>query len=399
MTSRAYIWALVLSLSVQLTSAAEINNDSDSRGVVGLVKKLGTIIDSMSIRGLDRRYIASPQKPWQIIVQGNMNQSDLKMKAVIDGPELFDDDWGDVNWESRIKTDISTYTGAWVGYRGYGIGYSKNVGGDKGSIFKLGAMGGAYGVNFRIHKFQTDEPTVNLSGYMPDWLQANFTYSLTNPIKVRLLTLDGYYLFNGKKFSYCAAYDQSVIQKRSAGSLMAGAMYYHSTIAYDKGLNADFIMFMNDIGKMKQYQVSLGGGYAYNFVPCKGLLVSAMGMMMFTVYNRLDVWRYNSLLRMNSIESRKNPDSAIDYEDDPADLDYEDVEKIFQIWPMEEHPKTINHSRMIPIIDARLSVTYNWGDFFFNANAQVHDFRFKDNDRNKGSLTDWYVNASVGMRL
>ena len=107
MTSRAYIWALVLSLSVQLTSAAEINNDSDSRGVVGLVKKLGTIIDSMSIRGLDRRYIASPQKPWQIIVQGNMNQSDLKMKAVIDGPELFDDDWGDVNWESRIKTDIS----------------------------------------------------------------------------------------------------------------------------------------------------------------------------------------------------------------------------------------------------------------------------------------------------
>ena len=114
MTSRAYIWALVLSLSVQLTSAAEINNDSDSRGVVGLVKKLGTIIDSMSIRGLDRRYIASPQKPWQIIVQGNMNQSDLKMKAVIDGPELFDDDWGDVNWESRIKTDISTYTGAFI---------------------------------------------------------------------------------------------------------------------------------------------------------------------------------------------------------------------------------------------------------------------------------------------
>ena len=102
---------------------------------------------------------------------------------------------------------------------------------------------------------------------------------------------------------------------------------------------------------------------------------------------------------MNSIESRKNPDSAIDYEDDPADLDYEDVEKIFQIWPMEEHPKTINHSRMIPIIDARLSVTYNLGDFFFNANAQVHDFRFKDNDRNKGSLTDWYVNASVGLRL
>ena len=43
-------------------------------------------------------------------------------------------------------------------------------------------------------------------------------------------------------------------------------------------------------------------------------------------------------------------------------------------------------------------VTYNFGDWFFNANAQYNNFVFKHNS-NKGSITDWYVNASIGIRL
>ncbi|MBP5715458.1 MAG: hypothetical protein J6X07_12320 [Prevotella sp.] len=45
-----------------------------------------------------------------------------------------------------------------------------------------------------------------------------------------------------------------------------------------------------------------------------------------------------------------------------------------------------------------MSVTYNVGNWFFNTNAQLHRFSFKY-DEDKGSLTDWYVNASVGIRL
>lgn len=369
-------------------------------GVRGFLKKVGTTIDSMTIRGLDRRYIEMPEKPWQIILQSNINQSDLKMSAVLDGKKMFDDTWGDINWEPRIKTDVSSYVGLWAGYRGYGLGYSKDVSGN-GSIFKLGMIGGAYGLSFRIHKFRTDEPSVHLSGYIPTWEEYTYTYPLFDPIKVRLLTFDGYYLFNGSRFSYMAAYDQSVIQRRSAGSLMAGAMYYHSTIAYDEGLNADFIMFMNDIGKMKQYQVSLGGGYAYNLVPCKGLLISGLGMLMLTAYNRLDVWRYNSNLRQQMIEMRENPDyhgDEIDYNDVSDEQQEELIRNDYSVWPMEQDAHIEQHSRVIPVIDARLSVTYNIGNWFFNVNAQLNDFRFK-HDSNKGSLTDWYVNASVGIRL
>lgn len=60
-----------------------------------------------------------------------------------------------------------------------GLGYSKNVGGDKGSIFRLGATGGAYGVNLRIHRFKTDEPEVKFRGYIPEWEEYDIPYQLS----------------------------------------------------------------------------------------------------------------------------------------------------------------------------------------------------------------------------
>ena len=40
-------------------------NVSAQKAVLGLVKKVGSLIDSMSVRGLDRNYIEAPTKPWQ----------------------------------------------------------------------------------------------------------------------------------------------------------------------------------------------------------------------------------------------------------------------------------------------------------------------------------------------
>lgn len=98
----------------------------------------------MSVRGVDRRYIDAPEKPWQVMVQGNINQSDVHIKSQFDGSLLFEDVKGMFTWEPCVKTDVSSYVGFWAGYRGYGLGYSVNVGGNKGSLFKLGATGGSY---------------------------------------------------------------------------------------------------------------------------------------------------------------------------------------------------------------------------------------------------------------
>ena len=365
--------------------------------VVNLLGKVGTFIDSLSIKGLDRRYISAPKKPWQVIVKGNINQSDLKLSSTTQNAEevlFFAKD--EMTWEPRAKTDPASYLGFWAGYRGYGFGYSWNIGGDKGRILTFGATGGSYGVNLRIHWFDNDEPEVYFKGnvleditddgtliYKPTTI--NETIELGSPISTRALFLDGYYLFN-KKCSYAAAYDQSVNQIRSAGSLMAGAMYFYSNTAYNDDVNADLIMLMDDIGRIRLWQVSAGAGYIYNWVPAKGLLVSAMAIPMLTFYNRSKMYRYDSNL--------KDVVQAGGY-DEFLQMDNKD----YRIREAETDPEATYNSNMRVNFDARLSIIYEWNErIFLNAFGQFSNFRFKT-DNVSGRLNDWYINASIGVRL
>ena len=385
---------LFLSTAIATSLPASAGGD----GAFGFVRKLGTLIDSMTVRGVDRRYLGAPEKPWQLLLKSNVNQSDLKLSSSVHNAEdIFGFMVGDMTWEPRVMTNPASYLGFWGGYRGYGLGFSWNVGGDNGRILTVGATGGSYGVNMRIHWFEKADPEVYFAGNAlvdfnteGDPVYTPFTFSdvidLPSPIKTRALFLDGYYLFNGKKCSYAAAYDQSVIQKRSAGSLMAGAMYFHSTIRYDTDDNADLILFMNDIGRMKSWQGSVGAGYIYNWVPTKGLLVSGMAIPMITLFNHQKMWRYDSNLK--DLVTTEGLDAILDY-----------TEFKEKIRPSEEIPVESRNSNTRWNLDARLSITYEWDNLLFiNAYGQFCTFPYKMDDVS-GRLNDWYINASIGIRL
>lgn len=372
-------------------------NDNFGSKVVSVVKKAGTFLDSMSVNGLNRNYIDAPKRPWQIILRGNINQSDLKLFSKTDeAEEVLPFMEGYMTWEPRIKTEPSSYIGFWAGYRGYGFGYSWNIGGDDGRILSFGATGGCYGVNLRIHWFETDEPHVYMKGSML-WditdngklvyhtIEYDEIMEVGSPIKTRSLFLDGYYLFN-KKCSYAAAYDQSVIQKRSAGALMAGAMYFYSNTEYDTDINADMIMLMNDIGRIRSWQASAGVGYIYNWVPAKGLLISAMAIPMVTFYNHHKMYFFDSNFK-DTIQ-REGLLSALDI----PNGDY-------KIRRADQNPEISKNSNIQLNFDARLSITYEWNErLFINAYGQFGNFRYKT-DHIKGRLNDWYVNAALGIRL
>lgn len=349
---------------------------------VRIFKKVGAFIDTLSVKGVDRNYIDAPEKPWQIIVKGNINQSDLKMNA------SGNIDFISYTAEPRLKTDPSRYIGLWAGYRGYGLGYTINTGGDRGSYFTIGATGGAYGVNVRFHSFENSAPTIRLKfsidGESDDTNLDEEEAALEDPIRVRTIIADAYYMFNGKRFSYAAAYDQSVIQKRSAGSLMAGAMYYHGNIDFATKSNAELIYLMRGLGKVKLWQGSVGVGYAYNWVPFKGLLINAMAMPMLTLVNRIKVYAFKT-----NVEDVLNQ-----YEDDEYPSD-EELLAQYEITPLTR--KSYN-SGIAVNFDARVSVTYNFGRYFVNAYGQFNNFRY-NHEENHGHLNDWFVNAAFGVRL
>ena len=368
-----------LFIAVLLTQSITANAGSP----VKTLKKVGALLDTLSVKGVDRNYIDAPKEPWQIIVKGNINQSDLKMRAT------GDIDIVSYKAEPRLKTEPSKYIGLWAGYRGYGLGYTINTGGDKGSYFTVGATGGSYGVNVRVHSFENNRPSFSFSTDFDDLINEDIDIEeedveLEDPIRVHTVIADAYYLFNGKRFSYAAAYDQSVIQKKSAGSIMAGAMFYYGKIDYATKNNAELIYLMRGLGKVKLWQGSVGAGYAYNWVPVKGLLINAMAMPMLTLVNRIKVYAFKT-----NVEDVLNQ-----YEDDEYPSD-EELLAQYEITPLIR--KSYN-SGIAVNFDARISVTYNFGRYFVNAYGQFNNFRYTHED-NRGRLNDWFVNAAFGVRL
>ena len=372
-------------LLVILTLLLLCSQVSAQTTVTELIKKAGSLIDSMSVKGVDRRYIDAPEKPWRIIVRGSVNQSIVSMTTVgTMAGEAY-------SAKPHLKTEPSRYVGLWAGYRGCGLGYTANVGGDKGSYLTFNATGKFYGANIRIHSFENNSPNFDLNSDLitekdkDEWGEVK----LTNPIKVRTVIADAYYLFNGKRFSFAAAYSQSKLQKRSAGSLLAGAMYYNGQIDYASDSNADLIYMMHGLGRVKLWQGSVGVGYAYNWVPCRGLLISGMAMPMLTLVNRIKAYGYGT-----NIEQLMEDPTFWD-----KDISNDAWDEWFygnvRISPMGD--KTFN-SGMTVNFDARLSVTYNFGRYFVGAYGQFSNMRYH-HDSSHGFLNDWYVNTSVGLRL
>ena len=208
---------------------------------------------------------------------------------------------------------------------------------------------------------------------------------LDDPIRVRSLFLDGYYLFNGKHFSYAAAYDQSLIQRRSAGSFIAGLMYYHTSVAYDGDQNWPLLLLMNNVGKIKFTQASAGAGYAYNWVPARGLLVSAQVMPMLTFYNRMYTYFYETVNQKGQTVYEWFYDDA---EDDDEPL----------VWHANEVEERKTSNRVNWNFDARLSVSYNWRSSYLRLYGHYNRFNYK-NDEGDGRLSDWTVYASYGLRF
>ena len=85
--------------------------------------------------------------------------------------------------------------------------------------------------------------------------------------------LFGQYIFNNKKFSYRAAFNQSERQLRSAGSFQLGGGFYYNYVSSDTSL------VINDKKKLKSYQLALSGGYVYTWVIERDYHI-ALGMSM-----------------------------------------------------------------------------------------------------------------------
>ena len=101
-------------------------------------------------------------------------------------------------------------------------------------------------------------------------------------LSVGITGFNAYYIFNHKRFSYPAAFNQSTMQKISCGSWMAGLGYMRNSLEFDynrmqtlaskylkQPVQLDSGLMFNSV---KYYNLNASVGYAYNWVFARNCL-------------------------------------------------------------------------------------------------------------------------------
>ena len=386
---------IVMGLLLVVCSTIQAQEQKRKPWVLRALKAVKTYIDSSAVKGIDTRYLEVPEKPWAVTVKYNMNDMNMKSTTKMSEERLMEEYGidGELNFESKFQPRKEVSIGAWIGYRGYGFGYSYSLQRSSGRNFSIGATGANYGLNLRIRRFYTDELTGHYWGHDETGsIDRSLDGYLWEDVKVKSAIFDGFYMLNGRRFSYAAAYDQSMNQIRSAGSLMLGVMWFQTSIDYAKPLNGLLIQTMGNVGKIKIQKGSIGIGYAYNWVPMRNLLLNVTAMPMLTIYNRTKLHYYESNYNLFMEEGDVSPKGQKPIPEDENDLSWtEDI-------TLEESNTETKYEHPSFTIDARASITYQFDRFYLTVMGQLNHFDNSTSDHDL-RLTDWYINAALGVRF
>ena len=182
-----------------------------------------------------------------------------------------------VTFAPKPSVKLGPYFGwRWV-FLGYTLDLNNLSASKKKKEFDLSLYSSQIGIDLFYRKTGNDYRIrrMTLSGDIDTSPIRNVSYDGLN---VSIKGFNLYYIFNHRKFSYPAAFSQSTMQKRSCGSALLGIGYTQHSLDIDiEKLNAlihdhlgpDASSIPTDselgMGKVKYTDISVSGGYAYNF--------------------------------------------------------------------------------------------------------------------------------------
>ena len=398
------ICCLLFSLNAAAQEPETIDSVSTQGSKTSLmtrVHQLQEYLDTKAKKKVDPAYIEVPDKPWRVILRYKENAVDVDYSQSIESPETNEY----AEWNLCFEPPLASSIGFWVGYRGTGFSFSKSLTKNAGRYWSFSTTGAKYGFNFRLRRFKTQDARLTAKDYENG--QITYEYdkdeTMPAPVWIRSVYLNGYYVFNGRRYSQAAAYNQSVIQRRSAGSLLLGATWYQSSFDYADMANAAYMVLGHGISRIKVHQANLGVGYGFNWVPFRGFVVNAMAMPTISVYNRVKAYKYETNYDLSPNEpvddfgdwNKETRRWANGKTHKPLGMVNPEGGNQFDYWDAEPD---VDYSMLRFNLDLRLGIAYNWKNCFIGAQAQYNNFHYK-NDNCKVNIFDAYARLAFGVRL
>ncbi len=293
----------------------------------------------------------------------------------------------------RLSENLCKKVGLEVGYGNISLGYGFEVGHKsawKKSAFAFNIIGKSWGIRFNYFKITnpfTSELTLGNEGdslYIHDEIVSKESAILRN------FAIDGYYVFNNKRFAYPAAYKIGLVQRHTAGSWMLTARYMQGRLFNSPEAAWDSYNLLDCFSTL---QASIGGGYSVNFVlwhkdpvgprdeKLRNLTINLTAMPVITLVNYLTTTSYEY--------------------DDEGNYSGEKISKIW-CYPMPNYIGSAAISLTFGRIYFSTQFTYNW--FYFRSNdafvikkMDIPDY--VDDLTFQGSFRDWTVKGLLVYRF
>jgi hypothetical protein len=212
-----------------------------------------------------------------------------------------------VSFAPEMTYRIGPYFGwRWI-FLGYTFDISHFTSGHKKKEFDISLYSNLMSIDLYYRKTGNDYKirNIGLNHQQKTIRDVDIPFSGLN---VGIIGFDLYYIFNHKKFSYPAAFSQSTVQRRSCGSALMGIGYTRHSIHLDYEklqktmdnlpsdieekygtIKLDSGLMFNDV---KYKNISVSGGYAYNWVFARNWLAAAsLSLSLAYKESEGDLWK------------------------------------------------------------------------------------------------------------
>ncbi len=217
----------------------------------------------------DTNYVVRPEGRWTLKVRLNQTGNAFHAKVEEDG----------IHSKADLSTSHKTTVSIAATYRGLSaavaINPAKLSGAYKDYEFNLNYYSSRLSLDFSYQRAESLSGDIERMG--------NYYSMESGDTKMKIVNLVGYYTFNHRRFSYPAAFTQSYIQRRSAGSWLAGISYQGGSIKSTDDLK-DRSPKAPEVD-IRIGHVGIGGGYGYNLVLGQKWLLHLSILPTFVVYN------------------------------------------------------------------------------------------------------------------
>ena len=212
---------------------------------------------------IDTMYVMRPATKWTVTARLNVSGTRIETEGIDNGK----------HFKAAMEADRKATLSLGVSYLGFSLNAALNPAKLMGKYHDYELNLNSYGRRFGFDFIYQDAK--NFTG----WHDHEGMERITLPdgmLSMRTLNINTYYAFNSRRFSYPAAFSQSYIQRRSAGSflLAASGQGQYATLDWEQEM------------KLRMTNIGLGAGYGYNYVPRQGWLLHISALPTFIVYSK-----------------------------------------------------------------------------------------------------------------